>query len=120
MSPLEQLLYNSNMAAPGNSNFMFPQAFETDYYKNTVIPQQAQQLQPFMQPQAQPAQTQPVMNQNVQQQIGRLTGQASNALYGGLLGYQPQAMQGGGQSFAAPQGDFRSAFGGMQGLLGRM
>ena len=55
----------------------------------------------------------------LQAQYGRLTGQASNALYGGILGYNPQPMTAlGGQQFAAPQGNLQSPFAQMQGILG--
>ena len=55
----------------------------------------------------------PQMNQ-LQPQFNKLTGQARDALYGGLLGYQAPALTSGGsnpQSFAAPQGGFRFPFG---------
>jgi hypothetical protein len=78
----------------------------------TLIPGYGQQ------PQA--ANTPPVMNQNVKQQMGRLTGQASDALYGGILGYQPKPMTAmGGQQFAPPQGNLVDPFLNMQGILGR-
>jgi hypothetical protein len=52
-------------------------------------------------------------------QYDRLTGQASNALYGGILGYNPSAMQSPtGRMFQAPQGNFRNQFANMQGILG--
>lgn len=81
-------------------------------------------LTPYqMQPQqAQAPAPQPLPTQSIQPQLNRLTQQASNALYGGLLGYNPQPMMSGGQnpqSFAAPQGNFRDAFSNMQGLLGQ-
>jgi hypothetical protein len=75
------------------------------------------------QPTLPPPQAAPVMpytNQNVQQQMGRLTGQASDVLYGGILGYQPKPMTAmGGQQFAPPQGNLVDPFQNMQGLLGR-
>lgn len=55
----------------------------------------------------------PKMDQ-LQPQYNKLTEQARNALYGGLLGYQAPALTSGGsnpQSFAAPQGGFRFPFG---------
>jgi hypothetical protein len=55
-----------------------------------------------------------------QAQYGKLTGQASNALYGGILGYNPQPMTAeGGQSFAVPQGNLQQPFSNMQGILGQ-
>jgi hypothetical protein len=57
----------------------------------------------------------------LQAQYNRLAGQASNALNGGLLGYQPSQIQAAGsnpQTFNAPQGNFRNSFAGLQGLLG--
>lgn len=81
------------------------------YYHPVGAPQNMQQ----------PAQ-QPLPTQSIQPQLNRLTQQANNALYGGLLGYnQNMPMMSGGsnpQTFAAPQGNFRDAFAGMQGLLG--
>jgi hypothetical protein len=62
----------------------------------------------------------PELLKKLQEQYGRLTGQASNALYGGILGYNPQPMMAeGGQSFAAPQGNLQSPFANMQGILGQ-
>lgn len=53
-------------------------------------------------------------------QYDKLTGQASNALYGGILGYNPSAMQSAtGAQFQAPQGNLQAPFGQMQGVLGR-
>lgn len=53
-------------------------------------------------------------------QYDKLTGQASNALYGGILGYNPSAMQSAtGAQFQAPQGNLQAPFGAMQGVLGR-
>lgn len=53
-------------------------------------------------------------------QYDRLTGQASNALYGGILGYNPSAMQSNtGKLFEAPQGNLQAPFQNMQGILGR-
>jgi hypothetical protein len=79
-------------------------------------------LQPYGMQQNQAPAQQPIGTQQIQPQLNRLTQQANNALYGGLLGYnQNMPMMSGGsnpQTFAAPQGDFRSAFAGMQGLLG--
>lgn len=70
--------------------------------------------------QPQSANTAPVTNQNVKQQMGRLTGQASDALYGGILGYQPKPMTAmGGQQYEPPQGNLVDPFLNMQGLLGR-
>jgi hypothetical protein len=89
-----------------------------DYAKNQGW---LQPLNMQQQPQQQPAQ-QPMTTQQIQPQLNRLTQQANNALYGGLLGYNHNLpmMSGGSnpQTFQAPQGDFRSAFAGMQGLLG--
>lgn len=56
----------------------------------------------------------------LQAQYNRLAGQASNALNGGLLGYQPSQIKAAGpnpQTFNAPQGNFRNSFAGLQGLL---
>lgn len=69
-------------------------------------------------------QQQPVASTSnpLQNQFNRLTQQANNALYGGLLGYNhnlPMMSAGSNpQTFAAPTGNFRDAFAGMQGLLG--
>jgi hypothetical protein len=76
------------------------------------------------QTQAQAAPSAPKVDQELlkrlQAQYGRLTGQASDALYGGILGYNPKPMTAmGGQQFAAPQGDLQLPFGNMQGLLGQ-
>jgi hypothetical protein len=62
----------------------------------------------------------PELLKKLQAQYGRLTGQASNALYGGILGYNPQPMTAeGGQSFAPPQGNLQQPFSNMQGILGQ-
>lgn len=79
-------------------------------------------VQYITQPQQVQPQQQPMSIQQIQPQMNRLTQQANNALYGGLLGYnQNMPLMSGGsnpQSYAAPQGNFRDAFAGMQGLLG--
>lgn len=90
---------------------------------HNIVQQQLQQLGGAnTQPQATIPPSHPMSMQAIQPQLDRLTGQANNALYGGLLGYnQNLPMQSGGQNpqtFAAPQGNFRDAFAGMQGLLG--
>lgn len=90
---------------------------------NLLGPQIYQQLMNGTTQQQPMPQAAPSTNmQAIQPQLNRLTGQANNALYGGLLGYnQNMPMMSGGsnpQTFSAPQGDFRSAFAGMQGLLG--
>lgn len=77
---------------------------------------QAPQAQPMQQPAA--SGPTPAMLQN---QYNRLAQQASNALNGGLLGYQPSQIQAAGsnpQTYNAPQGNFRNSFAGLQGLLG--
>lgn len=90
-------------------------------YANIILPygNSAQKVAPYQQ--QQPVQ-QPYQTQSIQPYLNRLTQQANNALYGGLLGYnQNLPMMSGGQNpqtFAAPQGNFRDAFAGMQGLLG--
>jgi hypothetical protein len=70
---------------------------------------------------AQPTPTNdPELLKKLQAQYGNLTGQASNALYGGILGYNPQAMMAeGGQSFSPPQGNLQNPFANMQGILGQ-
>jgi hypothetical protein len=74
------------------------------------------------QPQVQQSQykTDPELLKRLQAQYSKLTGQASNALYGGILGYQPQPMTAaGGEQFAAPQGNLQAPFANIQGILGR-
>lgn len=74
---------------------------------------------PTQQPQVQ--QTGASTQGALQNQYNRLAQQASNALNGGLLGYQPSQIQAAGsnpQTFNAPQGNFRNSFAGLQGLLG--
>ena len=61
----------------------------------------------------------PQMATALQDYLAKLTGQASGALNGGLLGYSPSMMTApNGQSFAAPQGNFRDPYTSMQGILG--
>jgi hypothetical protein len=70
---------------------------------------------------AAPTPTPSVVPGQVQNQVNRLTGQARDALYGGILGYQPQSLVSGGdkpQTFAAPQGGFRFPFGLLNGSQG--
>lgn len=77
--------------------------------KGWIKPIQIQAQQPAA-PAPMPA---PKTNQ-LQPQFNKLTGQARDALYGGLLGYQSPSLTSGGsnpQSFAAPQGGFRFPFG---------
>lgn len=101
----------ANATMPGLNEDMFSKALKL----GLLTP--LQQSQPAQQPAPQPLPT-----QSIQPQLNRLTQQANNALYGGLTGYnQNMPMQSGGsnpQTFAAPTGNFRDAFAGMQGLLG--
>ena len=82
------------------------------------------QIKPIQlsQPQAPAPAPQPSQAPQMQAQMNRLTGQARDALYGGLLGYQSPGLQSGGsnpQSFAAPQGSFRFPFGLLNGNGGQ-
>ena len=62
----------------------------------------------------------PQMAEKLKAHYGKLTGQASDALYGGILGYNPQPMTAnGGQQFALPQGNLQNPFANMQGILGQ-
>lgn len=58
---------------------------------------------------------------DLQNQYNRLAGQASNALNGGLLGYQPSEIKASGsnpQTFTGPIGSFRFPFGLLNGMGG--
>lgn len=111
----QQAIMYSALANPG---FSYAPLFSS----NALQQMAGLQAQPPQQ-QAAPVTQQPMTTESIQPQLNRLTQQANNALYGGLLGYnQNMPMMSGGsqpQTFAAPQGDFRSAMTGMQGLLGQ-
>lgn len=81
-------------------------------------------IKPFELPNGQqtPQPTVPVQTpQDLQNQYSRLASQASNALNGGLLGYQPSEIRAAGtnpQTFTGPSNSFRFPFGLLNGMGG--
>lgn len=89
---------------------------------NTAMPKLIQSYQPQMPQQSAPQPAMPQADpQALQAQYSRLASQASNALNGGLLGYQPSEIRAAGsnpQTFTGPTGSFRFPFGLLNGQGG--
>jgi hypothetical protein len=113
--------YLNNMPA-GVANFIgnspiSPNEFNFYQKNGWLSPLQSQNSQ---QTQAQPQAPMSTPG-SLQSQFNRLTGQASDALNGGLLGYMPSQLVSSGsnpQTFNAPQGSFRFPFGLLNGQGG--
>lgn len=110
-----QNLFKYNSLVPGmlgNTGMMSRQNTMYKELLNRMNFNQQNQQQPAM-PQADP--------KALQAQYNRLASQASNALNGGLLGYQPSEIRAAGtnpQTFTGPSNSFRFPFGLLNGMGG--